>query len=703
MSDWPFARLHKAVSYAIAILGLVALSLGSNIGPAAAVLVGALVVLSIFAEGALLEHPIYQRSWNAIVVFALAVQIVRGAGGGNIVQLASEFAALLQLSRLFLRRRAKEHQQIQALAFLHLIAATILSTGIAYAAVFFGFVLLLPWMFALTHLRNEVEARYVDDPDAPLPEVGREALNAKGLVGPWFLVATAALAVPLFAVTAAFFLLFPRVGLGMLSFGQVPGQSVAGFGSDVQLGGFGHIRSDPSVVLRIAPEELAPDATPPLRTFRLRGTSFDHYERGRWRRSTDDPPLRVRREFNYLPVRRVPDPLDAELERWSLILEPIEESVVFLPEGTLALRVEGRVENAIDTPRVVHRRRGLDFRYEADGLELRYVAVTSPDEAGRFAEALSDAERERYLALPEPSERLRALVQRVAGDGSDAEKTTRILRFLRDGDYAYTLDQPDVGDADPLEVFLFEARRGHCEYFATAFAVMARVAGMPSRNVVGFLGGSWNEYGRYFAIRQGDAHSWAEVYFGGAWHTVDPTPPSREAMAPELGVFGELRDLYDALRMRWARDVVGYDLNRQVSALRAIGQFFRGLRQDDEPEQASAEGDAESEELSPMLLALLLPLFGAAGFWWWRRRPRGQPVPPELRLYQKMEARLARRGHRRAPGCTPARFLAQLQDAEVPGIETIAAITALHEAARFGAQESSPKELQRLELALRRL
>ena len=64
---------------------------------------------------------------------------------------------------------------------------------------------------------------------------------------------------------------------------------------------------------------------------------------------------------------------------------------------------------------------------------------------------------------------------------------------------------------EPLEDFLFVQKAGHCEYFASALAVMLRTVGVPTRSVNGFYGGEWNSFGHYLAVRQGDAHSWVEV------------------------------------------------------------------------------------------------------------------------------------------------------------------------------------------------
>ena len=63
------------------------------------------------------------------------------------------------------------------------------------------------------------------------------------------------------------------------------------------------------------------------------------------------------------------------------------------------------------------------------------------------------------------------------------------------------------GKPQPLDHFLFESKRGHCEFFSTAMAMMLRELGIPSRNVTGFVGGTYNRVSRSYTVRQGDAHS----------------------------------------------------------------------------------------------------------------------------------------------------------------------------------------------------
>src|SRR6185295_9629693 len=123
--------------------------------------------------------------------------------------------------------------------------------------------------------------------------------------------------------------------------------------------------------------------------------------------------------------------------------------------------------------------------------------------------------------------------------------------------------------------FLFSSRRGHCEFYSTAMVVLLRELKVPARNVTGFIGGSYNRFGHYYAVRQGDAHSWVEVFLPErGWQKFDPTPPAESEPRSELsGVFAFIRDVIEATGQRWDRYVVGYDLRQQVYLFESVSRF----------------------------------------------------------------------------------------------------------------------------------
>ncbi|HJL17220.1 MAG TPA: transglutaminaseTgpA domain-containing protein [Sandaracinaceae bacterium LLY-WYZ-13_1] len=703
-----FVRLHKVVSYLIAALGLLALSIGPELSLAAegAILVG--FVASWFAEGPRIRAPGWIRGWTVGLVGLLGLQVLRGILGASPLSLALEFTAMLQISRLFNRRGAREHQQIGALALIQLIAATVLSTELSYALAFLGFVIVTPWTLALGHLRAEIEAqqRSRGGDEAERERAVRRVLASRRLVGPGFLAGTAALALPLFAMTGLLFVAFPRVGLGFLSFGRGTGQRVTGFGADVELGDFGVIRSDPTVVLRVTPPEL-PENPPPRASIRMRGTSFDRYDGRRWTRGHDLEGETVGRSDAFYAVpERMPRP--GRDRPWEVVLDPLDEPVIFLPPDTVGLEVPPRTTGGIDVGREIVVSPGRDIRYaDADGLGLRYTAWTSDQHPP--VEPLSPGERARYLAVPDGHARVTALAERwVGGATDDAEKVRRLVARLRDsGEFTYSLQMPEVGERTPLEVFLFEARAGHCEYYSTSLAVMLRGLGIPARNVTGFLGGRYNPYGGYYALSQGDAHSWVEAWLPGrGWVTLDPTPPARDAVRPDAGWLSSVRALVDALRTRWSEDVVGYDLRAQMGLFRQLRRWLAPPSRGAEP--APAEETAERTSSSPVpgwvWLAVAALVAVGAGLAMRSRRRAGDDGDEDpsgaVALYRALDATLAQLGYARPPDRTPLEHVEALDERGFAELGLVREVTRRYLDTRFGGAPLPAGERDRLFRAL---
>jgi hypothetical protein len=335
-----------------------------------------------------------------------------------------------------------------------------------------------------------------------------------------------------------------------------------------------------------------------------------------------------------------------------------------------------------------------------DDRGLRYeVSLASADEPTSLL--LAPADRARYLVLPtDLPPRIGELAHTWVGSASDPRLEALLIETRLRHDYRYDVESPSGAAKNPLYDFLFVSKRGHCEFYSTAMALMLRTLNVPTRNVTGFIGGTYNRFARSYAVRQGDAHSWVEVYLDDSgWTRFDPTPPANAAPQSDItGFLAFVRDFVEATTQRWNRHVIGYDLKQQVSLLKSVHRGFSALR-----DRPGTLGRMLSSPRTTMLAVVALISAGYAAVWLGRRRKGLSPAARAateretmarevVELYRQLEAALAARGVPRPTGTPPRAHAVALAAMEHPvGAETLA-LTELYLAARFGGVTLSSEE-----------
>jgi hypothetical protein len=139
-----------------------------------------------------------------------------------------------------------------------------------------------------------------------------------------------------------------------------------------------------------------------------------------------------------------------------------------------------------------------------------------------------------------------------------------------------------IGDK-AIEQFLFTSKQGHCEYFASSFALLMRAAGVPCRLVGGYLGGEYNKLGEYYLVTDDKAHVWVEAYLAGnGWVRIDPSRLASNAgqvwrPPGPLGIFKRISLAIDSFNHTWNRSVITYDFERQVNIVSHLGARWQGF------------------------------------------------------------------------------------------------------------------------------
>jgi len=695
-----FGLIHRIMTDFLAVLGVLAVVSTASLSPYTNIL----LVVALAAAIALPERwqgrPLLRNFATIAPLTLLVIQGGRLLVGHSPLDVAVEFAALLQIVRLATRRGAAHDQQIIVLSLLHFVAGTVLGGGLSYGLCFLGFLVVAPGALVLSHLRREVEGNYRQGARdrTGLPVDVPRILRSRRVVGRGFLTTTCLLSIPILLFTTALFVLFPRVGLSLLLLNHPRTGRMIGFSEHVDLGDVGVLRDDPAIALRFELSDLP--APPPTRLIlRLRGTAFDGYDGHAWIRTQRDlhPAEHGPESSDLYPL--FPAGRSGHDRMISFDLEPIDPPVVFLPPRAVALRIKPQNQVLLGEPLALQRGSEGEYRYSGSDLRgLRYDAYLA-DEILELVEPLSQADRARYLALPPHfPERIGVLAHTWTDDlPTSAAKARAIETHLRK-EFAYDLRSPSQGKPEPVDHFLFESKRGHCEFFSTAMALMLRAVDIPSRNVTGFVGGTWNRFGRYYAVREGDAHSWVEAYVDraptGSWITFDPTPPSgAQPLEPPGGAYYYMRDFVEALSQRWNTYVVGYDLRKQVRIFDELSRRYGRLRSKVGLDNGPMDRMTRAPVFAAGTLAIVL-----VGYAVWRRRSRrgergrrdrdkrsgDARAATAAALYRTLEMALQTHGIMRVPSLPPLRHAEQLRSRQHPLANEIFALTTVYLETRFG-------------------
>ena len=426
-------------------------------------------------------------------------------------------------------------------------------------------------------------------------------------------------------------------------------EGTTGLSGGSRLGEFARLAASRRVVLRVW--------TPSPRL--LRGYVLTRFDGREWRPDVELEQARARpvlplgedaadlarrrdlsgRLFALPPHQRLPSPTDALVET-RVVHSVVEDWPLLVPAGAVIVHASA--------PRLEPNGSG-GFRWPRLEPAWQYSILGWSVPSGEAA-ALGSDERAVTLGLPSyPDPRLR-IRARILSDGarSDRERLERTVRWLQSS-FSYTLDTGAFETHDPLAEFLFQKKKGYCEYFATAAAVLLRLQGVPSRYVKGFAVGPHNAVGDHHRVRDSHAHAWIDAYLPGeGWVEADPTPPAAFA-ARHAERHGRLDEALEAVRATTA-----------LSWARFQHEGLRGLV----PAAGTAGGEAlgaarrRPRALAAVVVVLALALLGArlrAFLVEWRsrrrlRHEREAALPSELReLLRTTERHWAGRGRPRPP------------------------------------------------------
>ena len=444
----------------------------------------------------------------------------------------------------------------------------------------------------------------------------------------------------------------------------------------VDLTTFGAAKRSDQVVLRM---EVDPESALP-RVLRLREAVFTRYHRGVWTRATAAAPDPGERAERMLAQTRAQQHL---LARLSVDLNLNANGFLFLPYGADRPEIEGEIPTVLRDGVVTLARPARVARYTVDvrGVEPKAIGSSAID--------------------PEsvPQE-IRDYTQKLTGDLTEPLKIYERIRDNFASQFLYTLDPPR-GKGDPLVNFLLHSKAGHCEFFASATAMMLTARGIPSRLVTGSYGGEAGLLSRALVVRGGNLHAWVEANVDGQGFSVlDPTPAAGIPPAStRISWKRFFSNLSREIEFFYDRRILGFDSVDQVRIAETLRDAASAVGRD----LASWKEFVGSVEARRIGTAIVILGIVVVAFALVRRGSRASSASAATRAYLSLRRLLAVRTGGVAPSVPPLE-VARLFASEVPaGRLDALEIASVYCAATYGGRPLPPEKIRDLDDRVRRL
>ncbi|HEX5766432.1 MAG TPA: DUF3488 and transglutaminase-like domain-containing protein, partial [Woeseiaceae bacterium] len=387
----------------------------------------------------------------------------------------------------------------------------------------------------------------------------------------------------------AMWIFFPRIATPFWSVPIDNGGATTGLSEEMSPGDISSLSQSDAVAFRV---EFATQAPPPSQRY-WRALVLHRFNGRTWSGNDPSIDLRAREEIQ----------VSGEPVAYEVTMEPSQQQWVFALDIPLQWSLK---RTFMGSQQQLMSVQPIDRRVAYDAVS--YLDYRTNLDLSRMA-------RSWYLRLPDSRNLRSAELARQMREAaaSDADYVNDVLGMFRREEFFYTLQPALLGD-NPVDRFLFETREGFCEHYASAFAVLMRAAGIPSRVVLGYQGGEMNPLGDYLIVRQSDAHAWNEIWLEGrGWVRIDPTAavaPERIEAGMSAARFGDagarwgltaptrwlynLELTWDALNAKWNGWVLGYGPENQNRFMQWLGM--------DEPDW---------RKMVLTMLAILLLMIGA--------------------------------------------------------------------------------------------
>lgn len=565
----------------------------------------------------------------------------------------------LAIVKLFTAKNRRDYFYLEIVAFLEILAASMISANTSFFAGLALFLFFAVATFASAEIKRSGASHQV-------------VIRTNKRVNLRLAFLTVSVTLGILVMSSVMFFLLPRTARAAFQHLIPERYHIAGFSNELNLGRIGELKLRQTPVAHIR----ALDDSGSVPQMLWRGSSLRTFDGHRWINPPIETGEMLRSQGGGLIQLATDDQRRKEGQRavYEINLQSIASDTIFVA----------------GTPEFLQINTAYVRRMSDEGLKtpsstpngIRYVVYSFLDPV-RDEVALSTRSRIEHLILPPTNDRVIELARSLG-------TPLAIEKHLKES-YRYSLELPKTIPDDPMVYFLFNRRAGHCEYFASAMAVMLRVINVPSRVVTGFAGGIQNEMSGWHVLRAADAHSWVEAWIDGqGWVTFDPTPSD-----PDQSGFG-MREKWamwvDALDTFWQDWVLGYTLDQQLNLASRVEHTRFNFDIHHLPLRKIGLGAGVC-----VFLVVCWIYFPKKWTLKWKQHFEANDAE---RFYQQLLKILRRKGFERPAWMTPQEFVLQLPATSWK--DSVAQFTQSYYDLRFGGRKEAIHEMQALLSELRR-
>jgi transglutaminase-like putative cysteine protease len=616
---------------------------------------------------------------------------------------AVHFLLYVMIVRLYSASTDRDALFLALLTFAAMLASSILTVDTSFLLLFFVFLLFGVATFIAMELRRGATGAIMPAVDA---QTARERLLTRALSYAAVSVAAGAM-----VLGGTLFFVFPRFNAGYLARASMEPSLMTGFTNDVELGQIGEIKRNSEVVMRVKTGKSV--AYPELR---WRGIALTNFDGRRWtnpNQSLISVPPNADGWIDVADPQQRRD-IPAPTLEYTILLQPMASDALFTAGYVISLQGNFSGGGPVSDWMLRHSYLNRDTTGSISNPFHNYAAVRytgisrlPPVNGGKLRAAsseYSESIRATYLQLPAALDpRIPQLAKQIVARAQNTyDRSLAVQGFLAGTRFKYSLNLTGKPGQDPLAHFLFVSHTGHCEYFASAMAIMLRALGIPSREVNGFLPGEYNDLAGDYIVRASDAHSWVEVYFPGTgWVVFDPTP----AGAQNFGFLSRVGQYVDWFELSWSEWVINYDFAHQMQMAQGMQRNSRNWRESARAWFAGMQWknrrwlrswQKQHAELGIVLPGVLILFLVALRYdlprillrrlrlYWQLHAPDSTRANPQVasRLYDELLRVLERRGFARRASQTPLEFASTVRTpALAPAVHEF---TEVYAHSRFG-------------------